>query len=212
MNYSSDLNLISFIKSRNDEDAIKYIDRCNKVLEKNYLIESKKSSLYEDTKLKESVKDMKEEDMLKNVDFCKNTYLKLVCQKTMVSKILRYQLENKYKNPLYLKINNHKKAVGLIKELLKQYQWKAGGFYIDDMEWMEINSEVESDHCEVNYNEIVLLNTIDNNRTGDEEIEEFLQHIIKYADASTSNKIDFQYDIIKLNKKLSKILIWISKK
>ena len=67
----TNLDSISFIKSKNDIDAISYIKKCNDVLEKNYLIDSKKQSLCDDDKLEQSIKTLKEKDLLNDINFCK---------------------------------------------------------------------------------------------------------------------------------------------
>lgn len=96
-----------------------------------------------------------------------------------------------------------KKAI----QIINRYHWKAGGYKIEDSEWIIHNSD--SNSYEVLFNELLFENTIDRSDVKDEETEFFMDHLIKQLSSLSKNiKVEYRYKNRK--DKTPRILIWVT--
>ena len=104
-------------------------------------------------------------------------------------------------------INNIDDIIDLLKKTLKKYQYKTGGFDLEDYEWFYANET--SNRFAVKPNQRILYNSIDicKNRIASNELVTFMDNILNYIKRSINNN---DYDIMNCSytdKKHS--VIWI---
>lgn len=89
----------------------------------------------------------------------------------------------------------------LTQKIINKYQWKAGGFFIDDLEWILENKDD-------NY---VLKNTIDNLDSRDNDTINFMKNICRIINGHVSNyKLNFDIQEDTVNK-ISRLLFYVEK-
>lgn len=93
-------------------------------------------------------------------------------------------------------------------EIFNRYQCKAGGFLIEDNDWIVHDST--SIYHEVELNELLFENTIDPDDINDNESDIFLKYLVKRLNSIAEN-IDVELRH-RTEKKIIKLLIWATDK
>jgi len=118
-----------------------------------------------------------------------NILKKILPQQQIIKLLLEYEM-------LYYKpeeiINNIITLMNKAKKLLKRYQWKVGGFNIEDPEWTIINKS--NNIFILNENDKVLMNTIDPSFSQDSEFLSFIFNITNLIQRYT-DKITIRFKI-----------------
>lgn len=97
--------------------------------------------------------------------------------------VLSYELKyHKINNPVKMTLNEFKKYAKII---LNRYQWKAGGYLIEDREWRVYDSK--SAKYDIKKNELVFENTRCLVDVNDCDTIEFMNNICKKLDGITLN-------------------------
>lgn len=158
-------------------------------------------------KMKNDDKNTLAEYIHNNYDKLDETEMKIIVLKCLdqnsIKKILlSFELENYQELP----VENMSLTDFTIKaqKILQRYQCRAGGFNVEDIEWI-IHKVGSIDH-EVMDNEILFVNTIAVCDEEDDELEEYLNNIIKRLNSIAKNIIvEIREDRGKRNNHL---LIW----
>jgi hypothetical protein len=108
----------------------------------------------------------------------------------MAKECLTFNLLN-YKPKKEEKISDINKFVKLCEETLKQYQYKIGGFSIEDEEWFLADSSCK--RFKVKENQKILYNSV-SKKNYDKELIWFLDSILNYM-KNFSDEIRISYDI-----------------
>lgn len=96
-----------------------------------------------------------------------------------------------------------KKAIVLI----NRYQWKAGGYLIEDNEWTVYKTDFENSNYNVKKYEVLFENTLDKSDLNDEETYDFINQLLKHLNSLCKNiKVEFKQEI---EKRIVKLLLWI---
>lgn len=90
-------------------------------------------------------------------------------------------------------------------KIINRYQWKAGGFLIEDCEW--IIHKVDSPRYDVKENELVFENTLDISDIKDDETDFFIKKLVNQL-SSLSTNIIVEYSQKYKKTKIVKLLIW----
>ena len=94
-------------------------------------------------------------------------------------------------------------------EIINRYQWKAGGYYIEDQEWT-VHRPGSSEY-DVKKNELLFENTIDKFDLDSEELDEFLSTLKEHLNSVAENiTTDVRYK--NELKKIIRILLWFEDK
>jgi len=141
----------------------------------------------------------------------------------------RYLLgyEFRHLEPERMQLETLDEMVKYAEKIIRRYQWKAGGKYIDDEEWMvrkefgyedensddeneeETETETESLICEKKSNTLYLLNTIPKKYAYHPDTIDFAKNLIRHLETATENfdtsfgmieKKDTVWMIIEINK------------
>jgi len=160
------------------------------------------------------VHTMKEDNKTELADYIHTNYntmdeiemktiaLKCLDQNSIRKILLSFELENYQEQP----VENMSLTDFTIKarKILQRYQCRAGGFNIEDTEWI-VHQAGSIDH-EVMDNEILFVNTIAVCDEEDDELEEYLNNIIKRLNSIATNiTVEIREDRGKRNNHL---LIW----
>ncbi|ARF09808.1 hypothetical protein Indivirus_3_57 [Indivirus ILV1] len=137
----------------------------------------------------------------------KKLLMKCLSDREIDRYLLKYELSNyNIKCNEELTLNEfEKKAINVI----NRYHWKAGGYKIEDSEWI-IHRE-NSKSYEVLANELVFENTIDRSDINDEETEFYMDQLIRHLNSLGTN-IEVEYRYKNKKNKTVKLLIWATDK
>ncbi len=92
------------------------------------------------------------------------------------------------------------------KNVFRRYQSKAGGFLLEDVDWI-IHRHGSAKHC-IDENEILFENTLDNCDNDDDETDRYLNNLVEILQSYTSNiEIELRQKCCDGGKTVS-ILIW----
>jgi len=137
----------------------------------------------------------------KEMNKLKDLLIKTSDEKEIKRKLLSFELKNLKPKKKNMKLMEYKKEA---KKILEKYQWKAGGYNLDDIEW-NIHT-IESTEYDVKDNEILLENTIISNNLNENE-ERYLHLITKRLNnISTNIRAKLRYK--KTKDSIYYILIW----
>lgn len=143
----------------------------------------------------------------KNYDRMDDCEKRLLLQKVLTSnrvnnELLKFELKYYQPTPVNMSLETFgKKAY----RLLKRYQGKAGGFYIEDNEWALYDHT--SEKYRLRKNKVIFENTIDILDSKDNETIKFIKRLVNKLNYLADN-IEVSYDIIESNEdSLSRIYI-----
>ena len=103
--------------------------------------------------------------------------------------LLEYELKNFKQNVDKVKEMTMDEFIKEATFLLNRYQCKAGGYHIEDCEWTMYTSETIPDNGEhyVKDNEILFVNSIDNNDLENDEVDSYLNLLVDRLDSLADN-------------------------
>ena len=139
---------------------------------------------------------------LRNIEYNEKNMLlsKCISDKKMDIELLKFELKYLPVNKVdHMEINNFKSVA---KTLLKKYQWKAGGYHIEDIDWIV---HKKGSKYSLSENQLVLENTIDTMDCHSEEFINFMKKIHNILD-NTAKNIDVR---IKYETSKTDSLTWI---
>lgn len=118
-------------------------------------------------------------------------FTKISSHKKMIRDILTFDMLNY--TPVN-KLSDIEQIIILCKEILKKYQYKVGGFNIEDDEWILCK---ESNHrMKLKKNQSILYNSIEKKNCNEETIW-FLESIMNYMNRSINNQLKkIKYSIV----------------
>ena len=90
-------------------------------------------------------------------------------------------------------------------KIIARYQWKAGGYLIEDSAWVIHKSD--SKKYDVKKYEILFENTLDSSDIGDEETDFFIDRLLDHLNSLCTN-ITVEFRQRDTNKKTVKLLLW----
>ncbi len=135
----------------------------------------------------------------------RNLLAKCLSDREVDMYLLRFELVNfcnKTQSEQELSLDEfEKKAI----QIINRYHWKAGGYKIEDSEWIVHKSDSKS--YKVLSNELLFENTIDRTDVEDEETEFFMDHLINQLNHLSKN-IEVEYRYKNRKDKTPRILIW----
>ena len=94
-------------------------------------------------------------------------------------------------------------------KIINRYHWKAGGFKIEDSEW--ILHKHDSKSYDVLSNELLFENTLDRSDVDDEETERYMDHLTRHLNYLSKN-IEVEYRYKNTKEKIVRVLIWATDK
>ena len=94
-------------------------------------------------------------------------------------------------------------------KIINRYHWKAGGFKIEDSEW--IQHKHNSKLYDVLSNELLFENTLDRSDVDDEETERYMDHLTRHLNYLSKN-IEVEYRYKNTKEKIVRVLIWATDK
>jgi hypothetical protein len=110
-----------------------------------------------------------------------------ILKEFLIFDLLNYHPENSHK------IENMNDAINFTIETLKKYQYKIGGFYIEDNDW--ILSDKDSYRFKVKENQKILYNSV-SKKSFDRELVWFLDSVTEYIRRFVNQyKIEVKYNI-----------------
>lgn len=118
--------------------------------------------------------------------------------------LLKYELVNKTFDEISNELSLSEFEVKAI-NLIEKFHWKAGGWKIEDSEFIIHKSD--SKVYDVLQNEILFENTIDRSDLNDEENEFYLNHLIRHLN-SLCNNINVEWNFKGTKNKTARLLIW----
>jgi hypothetical protein len=121
--------------------------------------------------------------------------IKCLSEGEMDNLLLKYELENFL--PDKLKINCFKDFINTASQLLNRYQSKAGGYLIEDNEW--IIHKNDSKDYEISINQVVFENSVSIENIRDYDTINFLKKILLLL-KRLSNNINVSEEFIKSKK------------
>lgn len=148
-------------------------------------------------------------DNYDNLDYNKRRELlmKYLTDTEVDTHLLKYELYN-YSNKQDLTLSLDEFEEKALK-LLDRYQWKAGGFKIEDSEFIVHKNNQKI--YRVLSNELLFENTIDRTDLGDEETEYYLDNLMKQLN-NLSKNIEVEYRYKNSENKTVRLLIWCTNK
>lgn len=139
---------------------------------------------------------------LHNMDYYEKKKLLDDCfsEKKLDSELLTFELKYLHSYPVsYMEINEFEQVA---KSVLQRYQWKVGGYYIEDLDWI---SHRKGSKYVLGNNQLVLENTIDTMDYQSSNFIEFMKKIlVKLSNLAENISVDIKYDISKTDS-----LTWI---
>jgi hypothetical protein len=91
-------------------------------------------------------------------------------------------------------------------KLINRYQWKAGGYLIEDNEWIIHKSNSDSSDYNIKKYEVLFENTLDKSDLNDEETYNFINQLLNHLNSFCDNiKVEFKQ---KIEKRIVKLLLW----
>lgn len=139
-------------------------------------------------KIKEDEKKTLAEYIYQHYDTMDETEMKILAvkcleQNTIKKILLSYELANYHEEPVeHMSLNDF---INKAQQILLRYQCKAGGFNVEDTEWVVYKAG--STEYEVMENEILLVNTIAVCDEEDDELEEYLEYLMKRLNSIAKN-------------------------
>lgn len=118
--------------------------------------------------------------------------------------LLRYEFFNYQPNKENINLTLEefeKKAT----KIIERYHWKAGGYKIEDSEW--IIHKPTSKLYEILPNELLFENTLDRSDIDDEETESYMNRLMEHLN-SLSKNIEVEYRYKNKQNKVIRLLIW----
>ena len=94
-------------------------------------------------------------------------------------------------------------------KIINRYHWKAGGFKIEDSEW--ILHKHDSKLYDVLSNELLFENTLDRSDVDDEETERYMDHLTRHLNYLSKN-IEVEYRYKNTKEKIVRVLVWATDK
>ena len=135
----------------------------------------------------------------------KNMVLECMKEKKIRKELLEFELRYYSKQSGAMSI---KKFTKFAKEILDRYQSKAGGFWIEDMDW-EIHRS-ESEKYDVKNHEVLFANSVDKTDKDDNENLHYLKRLVTRLN-SLSEEIEVKYEFYGPEKGLIWIGIWCTR-
>jgi hypothetical protein len=119
--------------------------------------------------------------------------------------LLLYELKNyQHKSPKNTKTLNEFKYDAL--KVLKRYHWKAGGFFVEDSDWI-IHNTTSTNH-EIRENELLFENTISRCDVDDDETDMYLQLLVDRLNLIAKNiTVEIRMKVDEYMKSCS-LLLW----
>lgn len=167
-------------------------------LEKIYEDFNLKATLFEDKNNFDNTKNEQVVDLiskninniLKNKSIAKECFDLIFSHEKIAKECLMFNLLN-YEPKQDEKICEIDKIVDLCNETLKQYQYKVGGFSIEDEEWFLADSSCK--RFKVKENQKILYNSVPKKKY-DDELDWFLNAILNYV-KKFSDTASISYDV-----------------
>lgn len=123
-------------------------------------------------------------------DEMKETVLKCMTEKQIKKILMEFELRQ-YR-PASKGEMSLDKFIKKTLNVLSRYQCRAGGYYIEDMEWTVHRSD--SDDYEVEDYQVVLINSIDIKDSEDNETIKYMENIVEYLNCISDN-IEVEQDV-----------------
>ena len=144
-------------------------------------------------------------DKMNNIDM-HDLLLKCIDSNTVWLLLLKYELENYETIPTkYMSLEEFKENT---LQIFARYQSKAGGFLLEDIDWVVHNST--STVYDVKENELLFENTLNIIDMDNDDIDNYLFHLIKRLNSLAENiEVDLRQQ---LKHKTVHILIWANDK
>lgn len=140
-----------------------------------------------------------------NITQKKNMLKQIYNLKQIDRELLKFELKHYTPNT---KFNTLSEMVDYTKKCLQRYQWKAGGFYIEDSEWED--HDENSTQFSVKKNEYMLLNSVDKKDAYELNLKKFLLLLEKHLDkASDKYKVR---SILEEQKSITHLCLYIKEK
>ncbi|AYV76957.1 MAG: hypothetical protein Barrevirus5_16 [Barrevirus sp.] len=132
-----------------------------------------------------------------------NLLLKCLTDCQIKAQLLRYELINLVREPVQelTLVEFEKVAIPLI----NRYHWKAGGYKLEDSEWLihRHDSEIH----DIRENELLFENTVARADVDDDELKIYLDHLVRQL-SSLSQNIEAEYKIKNKRSRTVTVLIW----
>nr|QBK88486.1 MAG: hypothetical protein LCMiAC01_01630 [Mimivirus LCMiAC01] len=144
-----------------------------------------------------------------SMDEMRNTVASCMSDKHVKRTLLNFELKYSIITPVFKKLSIEQFTKEAL-QILKKYQCKAGGYYIEDRDWT-VHTQT-SDEYEVKNYQIVLENSADKRNCQDNETINYLKNIVRLLNG-LSNDIKVEYEIDEPEKgNIVWILIWCTHK
>lgn len=130
-------------------------------------------------------------DTMSNTDILSvvNKCMPLTCMKSL---ILKYELEHYI--PDKINVLSLTEIGPIVRNILLKYTWKAGGFSIEDNEWLYYDNNASDYYVNVKDYEIIFTNTISTFECYSDETCEFLRALVKRLNNIANNiKVSLTY-------------------
>jgi hypothetical protein len=189
----------------NKSDEMKLYNEMHKIaLLQNYIMDENIGPMFSDEH------DINKVELAKNIcskNLCNIEYgeknilaSKCISEKKIDMELLKFELKYLPVTTVnYMELDDFKLAA---KALLKKYQWKAGGYYIEDIDWI---THKKGSKYSLGANQLVLENTIDTSDCHSEEFVNFMKKILNILN-NMANNIDVR---IKYETSKTDSLTWI---
>lgn len=185
-------------------DKNKYIEKNNemKLYNKMHEIASLRNYMIDSDEFSVSINNLSERGL---ADYIHNNFstMEFREKKVLLSKclserkidceLLKYELKYHKNIPeKYMSLRDFEKNA---KKVLKRYQWKVGGCYIEDLDWI---SHKKGSKYLLGKNQLILENTIDSSDANDNNFLQFMKKILyKLNNVSNNINVKLKYNISK---------------
>lgn len=191
-------------EDKRKKEMMKYIKAHENEALNNYGYDKDKKNIKEKQKLAKYI-HTHYDDM--NMEERKEIFLKCLTEKKINKELLEFELRYYVEKHKPMSITEFTKKA---KDILNRYQCKAGGFYIEDMDWEVHRSN--SEQYDVKDYQVLFVNSIDKIDKNDNENLCYLKRLIKRLN-SLSKEIEVEYDFFEPKKGgINWIEIWCSNK
>lgn len=198
------MNNAFITEDKNKKDIEVYNKRLEKELDENYGVDIEKPTKEKRNLaryINEHFNDMKLNDMIKLLQQC-------MTEKQIKKTLLEFEF--KYIDVIKPRDLDLDEFVGNALKILKRYQCKAGGYYIEDTDW--IVHRKDSVKYDVKNNEVLFENSVDKIDFLDNETQYFIKRIASILNG-LSNDIDVDYDFSESKEDgITWVLIWCKHK
>ena len=121
--------------------------------------------------------------------------------------LLEFELQHYKQKPQEMTLNKFKKCA---LKIFDRYQWRAGGFLIEDREWT-VHTDT-SKHYDVRQGELLFVNSVSNADEDDNETSTYLKRLLHLLNTLCANiKVELRYQHPKKDG-IDWILIWCTDK